>query len=99
MPDLDMSLEERLLYPTGLTILFALMSGGAIVGLGGDTPGMMIVMRCAIVFVAGVTYAIAWQDKLANIFGWDEAWIAAIVLAALFSIRLGRRWFAKLSDQ
>ena len=97
MPDLDMSLGERLLYPAGLTIFFALMSGGAIVGLGGDTPGMKIVLRCAIVFIAGVTYAIMWQDKLANIFGWDDAWIAAIALAALASIWLGRRWFAKLS--
>lgn len=98
MSDLQMSLAERLLIPAALTSLFAFMSGGAMVGFGATNQGMKIVLRCAIVFVAGTAYSIMWQDKLANILGWDDTWIAAIVLSALISIWLGRRWFARSSN-
>ncbi len=93
-----MSLGERLIGPALLTILFALMSGGFMVGVGGATQRMKIVLRCAIFFVAGTVYSIAWQDKLANIFGWDNAWILAIILSGLGSIWLARMWFKKRSN-
>jgi hypothetical protein len=59
---------------------------------------MKLVLCCSILFIAGTLYSVAFVDKLANVFGWDDAWIASSVLSAVGSIWLGRRWFAKQSE-
>jgi hypothetical protein len=90
-----MSLGERLIIPAVLTILFALLSLGAMFGTGGDARRMKIVLRCAIVFVVGMTYSMAWHDVLARVFRWEQAWIATTILSGVVGVLLGRRWFAK----
>jgi len=92
-----MSLGERLIIPAALTALVALMSAGVMFGVGGATQRMKIVLRCALVFTAGMLYSMAWHDVLARIFGWDDAWIAVTVAFGIGSVFLGRRWFAKRS--
>jgi hypothetical protein len=86
-----MSLGERLIIPAALTILFALMSGGVMVGVGGATHRMKIVWSCAIVFVGGMTYSMFWHDKLASLFGWEDVWMATTAAIGVGSVWLGRR--------
>jgi hypothetical protein len=82
--------------PALLTLIFAVLSGGFMVGVGGDTRRMRIILSCAIFFIAGIGYSMAWSDKLAVLFfGWQGAWIVVSFLFAIGSIFLGRRWFAK----
>jgi hypothetical protein len=94
MKDLHMSLGKRVIVPGVVTLLVAVMSGGVMLGVGGSTRRMKIVHRCAIIFFVGMAYSIMGQDKLANIFRWDETWIATSILSALGSIWVGRRLFA-----
>ena len=93
----DYSLGERLIIPAALAALFALMSLGFMVGVGGATQRMKIVFRCALVFTTGMLYSIAWHDVLAQIFHWDETWIAFTVAFAIGSVLLGRWSFARQS--
>lgn len=64
----------------------------------GGTRRMKMVLLSAILFVAGMGYAMAWHDKLAALFGWDNAWIAMTILVAVACIYLCRRLLAKPSE-
>jgi hypothetical protein len=71
------------------------MSGGFMVSVGGATQRMKGILRCAILFIAATVYSMAWSDKLANIFKWDDTWIAVSALAGIGSVLMGRRWLVK----
>jgi hypothetical protein len=64
------------------------------VAAGGATQRMKIVLRCAVVFIAGMVYSMAWHDALTRIFGWEGTWVVVTVFFGIGSVWLGRRWFA-----
>jgi hypothetical protein len=47
------------------------------VGVGGASRRMKIILLGATLFVGGIGYSMSWHDKLAGLFDWDNAWIAA----------------------
>jgi hypothetical protein len=96
---MSLSLGERVIVPAALTSLFALLSGGFMVGVGGATSRMTIVFRCAVLFMGGLTYSMAWQDKLAETLGWDDAWIAVAVAFAVGCVLLCRRLLAAREER
>ena len=60
-------------------------------GVRGATVRMKIVLRCSLLFMAGLLYAMAWHDKIAALTGWDNAWIAVVVAIAIACFLLCRR--------
>lgn len=88
---------EKVIIPGAGTLLFFLLSGGFALGTGGATRRIKIILRCATLFAAGMTYSMAWHKELAGIFQWESAWIATTVASALGSVWLGKVWFAKHS--
>ena len=96
---MSLSVGERLIVPAALTLLFGLLSGGFMVGAGGATARMRIVFRCAVLFVGGMLYSILWQDKLASLIGWDDAWIAVVVAFAVGCVVLCRRLLAAREER
>jgi hypothetical protein len=93
-----MSLSEKLVIPAAGVILFFLMSTGVMLGTGGGTNRMKIVLCCATTFAAGMVYSMFWHDELAWIFGFEDAWIVVTVASGIGSVLLGRWWFAKRSN-
>lgn len=85
------TLAERLFIPALLLLIFAALSGGFMFGVGGATARMKIVLRCTILFMAGLLYAMAWHDKIADLFGWGAAWIAVVIVVAIGCFFLCRR--------
>ncbi len=93
---MSLSVGERLIVPAALTGLFALLSGGFMAGVGGATTRMRSVFLCSVLFVASMLYSIMWQDKIALLlFGWDEAWIATCLVAAVGCVLLCRKLLAR----
>jgi hypothetical protein len=92
---MNASLGERLIVPAVLAVLFSFMSRGFMGIVGGSTRRMRTVWLCSIGFIAGTLYCIAWQDKLANAFGWKDAWIGASVLLAVGGVYLCRILLAR----
>jgi hypothetical protein len=86
---------ERLIVPAVLGALFSFMSRGFMSIVGGSTRRMKTVWLCSIGFIFGALYCIAWQDKIAWLFGWVEAWKALVVAFAIGSIYLCRRLLLK----
>jgi hypothetical protein len=95
---MNISLGERLIIPAAVTLLVALLSGGAMFSVGGATQRMKTVLRCMLLFTAGTLYCMAWHDVLATIFGWEDAWIVIVVGIAIGSTLLCRRLLAKRSN-
>lgn len=93
-----MNLAERIVTPAILSAIFWLLSAGTLVGLGGATARMKVFSRCVFVFVTGTVYSLAWHDVLAHLLGWDRAWLLGLALSGFAAVLLGRRWFAKLSE-
>jgi hypothetical protein len=94
----DLSFSERLLVPPLIAAIFAVLSGGFMIAAGGGTHRMKIVLLGAVLFVGGMGYSMAWHDKLAALFGWDDAWIAMSILVAMACVYLCRRLLARRSD-
>jgi hypothetical protein len=87
---MNVSLGERLFVPAALAALFSLMSRGFMGVVGGSTRRMRTVWLCSVAFITGSLYCIAWQDKLASLIGWKDAWIGASILLAMGSAYLCR---------
>lgn len=85
------SVAERLIIPAVLLLIFALLSGGFMFGVGGATPRMKIILRCSLLFMAGLLYSMAWHDKINALFRWDSAWIAVVLAIAVGCVLLCRR--------
>lgn len=96
---MNASLGERLIIPAVLCALFSLMSRGFVSIVGGSTRRIETVRLCSVGFILSALYCIAWQDKIAWLFGWVEAWKALVVAFAIGSIYLCRRLLLKQSAQ
>jgi hypothetical protein len=88
-----MSIWEKLLMPAGLSLLFILLSGGFMFGVGGATPRMRIVLKGAAVFVLGMLFSMAWHVELAQVFRWEDAWIGTTAGSGLAGVLLAKRLF------
>ena len=93
---MDDRVLQDLLFPPVLTLVFgficywrlrALRHGGPL------TPLLRTLFVCLCLFALGAAYAILFQDELALLLHWREAWIAAIlgwcVVLAPHAIRCG----------
>jgi hypothetical protein len=96
---MSLSLGERILVPGIGVALFAVISRGFMGVVGGATRRMKTVLICTILFMAGFGYSVFWQDKLAWLFGWQEAWKAIVAAFAVGSIYLCRRLLLKQSAE
>ena len=90
-----MSVWEKLLLPAAGTLIFFLLSGGLMLGVGSATRGMRIILRCATLFAACMAYSMFWHEELASIFDWQNAWIMVTIVAGGIAVLLGRHWFRK----
>ena len=88
---MNASLGERLIVPAVLAVLFSLMSRAFMAGVGGSTRRMRSVWLCAVGFIIGVHYSIAWQDKLANAFDNKDAWGFITVFLAILAVLVCRK--------
>lgn len=93
------SLGERLIVPAVVWLVVAAMSGLFMYGSGGSTARMKIVFRYSMLFTGGLFYSIAWKDVLAQIFGWDGAWVAVAVGFAILSFWRCRAYFRGHADR
>ena len=92
-----MALAQRLLFPVLIAGIFAFLSGGFMLAVGGGTRRMKIMLLGAVLFVAGMGYAMAWHDKLDAPLRWDDSWIALTILVAVACIYLSRTLLARRS--
>jgi hypothetical protein len=74
-------LIDKLGVPLLITAIFAFLSGGWTVLVGGATPRMKRVWICSVTFIFAVGEAMAWHKELTAITGAENAWI---VLSAFF---------------
>lgn len=96
---MNASLGERLIVPIVLAALFSLMSRGFMGIVGGSTRRMKTVWLYSVAFITGTLYCIAWQDKLASVFGWKDAWIGASILLAIGTVYLCRISLARAAKE
>jgi hypothetical protein len=95
---MKVDLVDLLLMPLFFAALFALLSGGFMMFVRGNTPRTKRIWFCAFLFELGLFYCMAWHVQLASALGWKEAWIAFAVLIAVGSIALCRTLLKRLSD-
>ena len=65
------------------------------VGVGGTTKRLKIILRFTLIFMGGLLYSMAYHDKIGDLFGWDDGWIGVTVAVAIVCVYLCRRALAK----
>ena len=95
---MSLSIGERLLVPGIGVALLAVGLRGFMGVVGGSTRRMKTVLLCTMLFMTGFGYSLFWQDKLAWLIGWHDAWKAIIAVFAVGSIYLCRRLLLKQSS-
>jgi hypothetical protein len=68
--------------------LFAVLSGGFMLFIGGNTPRTKRIWLCALLFEVGLFYCMAWHARFASALGFKHAWIFFAVLIAIGSVAL-----------
>jgi Na+/melibiose symporter-like transporter len=68
--------------------LFAVLSGGFMLFVQGNTPRTTRIWLCALLLEVGLFYCMAWHTRLASALGWKYAWIIVAVLIAISSVAL-----------
>jgi drug/metabolite transporter (DMT)-like permease len=92
---MSLSIGERILVPGLGVALFAAMSWGFTGVVGGSTRRMKTVLLCTVLFMTVFGYSVFWQDKLAEIFGWNDVWKAVVGVCAVGAIYLCRILLAR----
>lgn len=85
--------------PLFFAALFAVLSGGFMMLVRGNTPRTKRIWLCAFLFEVGLFYCMAWHVQLAFAFGWKEAWMAFAALIAVSSIALCRTLLKRLENR
>jgi hypothetical protein len=89
---------EKLLVPLAIILVFLLLSGGFMFGVGGAATRMKIILRPATVFVSVMLYSMAFHREIARLLHWSDARIGTSILGAAAGILLAKRWFSKWHD-
>ena len=79
---------DLFVMPLFFASLFAVLSGGFMMFVRGNTPRTKRIWFCAFLFELGLFYCMAWHVQLASAFGWKEAWIAFAVLGRVNTISI-----------
>jgi hypothetical protein len=92
---MKIDIQDQIVMPLFFALIVALLSGGFMIFIRGNTPRVKRIWICSMLFELGLFYCMAWHDQLAQVFGWKNAWIGASVLMAVGAIYLGRTLLAR----
>jgi hypothetical protein len=79
--------------------LFAVLSGGFMLFIRGNTPRTKRIWLCALLFEGGLFYCMAWHARFASAFGFKHAWIFFAVLIAIGSVALCEMLLRRLASR
>ena len=92
---MSLSLGERILVPAIAVALFAVISRGFMGVVSGSTRRMKTFLLCVTIFMTCFGYSVFWQDEIAELFGWKEAWKILVFAWAVSSVLLCRFLLAR----
>lgn len=76
-------LQDRLIIIPFVTGIFAMLSFGFALLVGGATRRFRTVGICSTIFIAGMGYCMSWRKDLEALFGMRDAWIMVTVAVAI----------------
>ena len=95
---MNASIAERLIVPAVVEVVVATLSGGLMAGVRGATKRMRLIWLSAMFWNACLLYSIAWKDKLASVFGSEEAWVFVAALLGVITVFACRRFLERQSN-